>query len=338
MPTAARTTAMAANIPNSTAYSRGRDTALDSRSSSVSTLKMPALDVRRPDDIPQLGRDRGWIAVRAQSEIPRLVSTPLVSTPDARPLAEIDEHLRFGRFIEAKLPHVVHDADDLPRVAVAPDIRDLSDRVLATEVAARQRLVDDEHPRLTRAIRFGKRPPGDHADAHDLQVTPAHEPGIFSRKREGRGLFRVFWRSPESGGLSVGHHRQLVRVRRRLDSRKGFEPRDDLVGKCPDLRGERSARATPPERSRRLSGRNRDRRATASGSCESGARRRPAGPSPGRPRPRPARLAGESRGRGRRLSPGRPPSFRASNRIGGRVPKRRARGRTEHRSRPRRQP
>ncbi len=54
--------------------------------------------VHAANDIPQLGRDRGWIAVHAQSKVHRSVSTPLVRAPDARPLAEIDEHLRFGRF------------------------------------------------------------------------------------------------------------------------------------------------------------------------------------------------------------------------------------------------
>ena len=106
---------MPANIPSSAAYSRGRDMEFDDQ----------LLHGRHVEDARVGGRARATRcrrsartqavdagAVRAHSEIrPEDREEHRIG---ARPLAEIDEHLRLRSLIEAELPDVVDDADDLP--------------------------------------------------------------------------------------------------------------------------------------------------------------------------------------------------------------------------------
>ena len=163
----------------------------------------------------------------------------------ARPLAQVGEELRLRRAIETELPHVADDADDGPRRQVAADVDHLPDRIAPGELAARQRLVDEEHAGLAGAVPGRETASGHHPHAHRLDVLAADETGVLA---VGLAAPRGVGARPQAAGrVTQGHHRQLVGVAGGDDARHRAQALDHRLGERQQTRvGIGAASAAPP--------------------------------------------------------------------------------------------
>ena len=150
-------------------------------------------------------------------------------------MTHVDEELRLRLPIEPKLPHVVHDADDLPWTGNASDIHHASDGILVVKFAAYEGAIDHEHARRAGIVALAKSTSRHEVDAHHRQIIAADDARV---RRIRRRRPRRFGRAPQSSRrISERHERQLVGVRRSLHAPLRAQPRDDLFGECLDARG-----------------------------------------------------------------------------------------------------
>jgi hypothetical protein len=104
--------------------------------------------------------------------------------------------LRVGRAIETLLTNVLDDAHDFPRPRAAipeVDIHLLPERITRDKAAARHRLVDEQHRRLSRDITVVEAAAGDQIGAHGSQKIAADDPRVWLLGRRKRcGLIRRY--------------------------------------------------------------------------------------------------------------------------------------------------
>jgi hypothetical protein len=95
----------------------------------------------------------------------------------ARILAEVDKDLRIRLPIQADVTHVSDDAHNLPRlrsaIAGTEVCVDLSTKGVRAQIAAaRKRLIDKHHLRLSLPIVLDEPTPGDQTRPHRPQESP----------------------------------------------------------------------------------------------------------------------------------------------------------------------
>ena len=178
------------------------------------------LGVELPCDLTHVRNDRRRVRCRPRREIgsQREHRGP-------RPLADLRKDLRLGVEIQSRLPNVGDDPHDLPRNRVRPGEHLPADDALAGEVAPREHLVDEQHPRLPGAIGLPETASREHLDAHHVQVVAADQADFRSVR-----LLRDRRRFPEPRRLAEADHRQLS-VRGGQHSRYCSDPGDQIVRK-----------------------------------------------------------------------------------------------------------
>ena len=119
---------------------------------------------------------------------------------------------------------------------VAADVDEPSDRILAWKVAARERLVHEQHPRTAGIIPVIEAATGDDADAHDVEIVRTDQPRVGrSFWIVGRQRIGEVRRPSEPGVLRNRDERQLARICSSSYARCRPQPRHESRRKRPEL-------------------------------------------------------------------------------------------------------